>query len=104
MVNNRSNGVHPVFPINAPTKGSTTRGRDRGRGREISRGRGGGRVSHIRDGAPVYNAHVNESPLAHHEEVEENVYFGDVENTEEVGQMAEVQDTNGVPLIDLVLA
>uniref|UniRef100_M1CY17 Uncharacterized protein n=1 Tax=Solanum tuberosum TaxID=4113 RepID=M1CY17_SOLTU len=71
----------------------------RGRARGISRGR----VAHVGNRDPVENAPVNENPLAHHEEIEEeNV---DVEDVENVEQKEEVQvGTISVHSLDLVLA
>uniref|UniRef100_M1DDP9 'chromo' domain containing protein n=1 Tax=Solanum tuberosum TaxID=4113 RepID=M1DDP9_SOLTU len=96
MVNTRYNGFRPVAPANAPAEDSTTRCRGRGRGRGRARVRGHGRVALVGNGAPVENAHVNENPHVHYEEIKEaNV---DVENVEDVGQEEEVQaETTEVP-------
>lgn len=86
MVNTGYNGISSVTPINASYEESIARGRFRGWGRGRYRGRGHGRVTPIGDGSPVDTAPMNENPPAHHEVIEDNVYFDDVENVEEIGQ------------------
>uniref|UniRef100_M1DRG1 Uncharacterized protein n=1 Tax=Solanum tuberosum TaxID=4113 RepID=M1DRG1_SOLTU len=101
MVHTRYNGLRPVDPINAPAEESTARGHGRGRGRGRARGRSCGGVAHAecrytKNKVHVENAHVNENPPQHNEEIEENV---DVEDVEENGQEEEVlAETAGVPL------
>ncbi|XP_049379798.1 putative disease resistance RPP13-like protein 1 [Solanum stenotomum] len=69
-----------------------------GRGRRRARGRGSGRVAPTGNRAHVENAHVNENPPAHHEEIEEENVDAD-----DVGQAEEVQaKTTDVPPIDPV--
>uniref|UniRef100_M1DTC7 Histidine-containing phosphotransfer protein n=1 Tax=Solanum tuberosum TaxID=4113 RepID=M1DTC7_SOLTU len=93
----KGSSSRPVSPVNTPAEESTVRRRGRGRGRGRAKGRGRGRVTPSRDGAPVENAPRNENPIAHHEEIEENV--------EVVGQEDEVQDeTTIIPPLDPVLA
>uniref|UniRef100_M1DFW5 'chromo' domain containing protein n=1 Tax=Solanum tuberosum TaxID=4113 RepID=M1DFW5_SOLTU len=96
MVNTRFNGVRPVAPVNAPAEASTARRRVRGRGR------GRERATPTWDGAPVGDAPRNETPPAHHDEIEENIK---VENEENVGKEKEVQaETTCIPHLDPVLA
>uniref|UniRef100_M1DLC1 'chromo' domain containing protein n=1 Tax=Solanum tuberosum TaxID=4113 RepID=M1DLC1_SOLTU len=101
MVNTKFNSVRPVAPVNAPVEESAARDRGQGRSRGRARGRGRGRLEPTGNGAPVENALVNESPHAHHEEIEENV---DVD-VEDLGQEGEVQaESTSVTSLDLVLA
>uniref|UniRef100_M1E0G4 Uncharacterized protein n=1 Tax=Solanum tuberosum TaxID=4113 RepID=M1E0G4_SOLTU len=70
-----------VAPADAPAEEYTVRGCGRGRGRGRARGRGRGRVAPAGNGAPIENAPVNENPLVHHEEIEED---NELENVEEI--------------------
>uniref|UniRef100_M1DBR4 Glycosyltransferase n=1 Tax=Solanum tuberosum TaxID=4113 RepID=M1DBR4_SOLTU len=100
MVNTRFNSVRPVAPANSRAEEPAMRGCGRGRGR------GHERVTPAGNGAPVENASVNENPLAHHEEIEEDNV--DVENVEDVGQEEEThygwnssleRIASGVPIV-----